>query len=205
MRGISASSPFRPGSEVIAPSIHPIHPPAVRRRSVCAIGAPRVIFSRTVPNLDTQSRDPHTKWPGTHNGLGGGRPKGSIIMRPRTAHRRIRSAALFTTAMLVASSPLRAQNVKVNIPGAAFNSVGGRVAVDDVGGGRRFRGEAFALVTLQAKLQMPSTSVAEPRLQRLVIRFRTSASGPSLRAVELRNGSNNDPLRDQHRRRFRDA
>ncbi len=91
-------------------------------------------------------------------------------------------------ALLVASAPLRAQNVKVNIPGGAFNSRGGRVAVDDAAGGRRFRGEAFALVTLQAKLQIPSASLAEPRLQRLVIRFRTSASGPSLRAVELWNG-----------------
>ena len=94
--------------------------------------------------------------------------------------------------MLAASSPLRAQNVKVNIPGGAFNSRGGRVAVDDAGGGRRFRGEAFALVTLQAKLQIPSASLAEPRLQRLVIRFRTSASGPSLRAVELWNGSHRE-------------
>jgi hypothetical protein len=92
--------------------------------------------------------------------------------------------------MLVASSPVWAQNVKVNIPGGAFSARGTRVAVEDVGGGRRFRGEAFALVTLQAKLQIPSASVAEPRLQRLVIRFRTSASGPSLRAVELWNGSN---------------
>jgi hypothetical protein len=111
-------------------------------------------------------------------------------MRPRAADRRIRLAALFTLAILTASSSLRAQNVTVNIPGAAFTSVGSRVAVEDVGGGRRFRGEAFALVTLQAKLQMPSTSVAEQRLQRLVIRFRTSVSGPSLRAVELRSGSN---------------
>ena len=108
-------------------------------------------------------------------------------------------------AMLVVSSPVRAQNVKVSIPGGAFNAVGARVTVEDVGGGRRFRGEAFALVTLQARLQIPSASVAEPRLQRLVIRFRTSASGPSLRLVELRTGSHPDPPRDQHRRRLRDA
>lgn len=138
--------------------------------------------------LDLQSRDPHTKWPGTQ-GLGGGWSEGSVTMRPCAVHRSFRPA-LFSVVMLLAGSPLLAQNVKVNIPGGAFNAVGGRAAVDDAGGGRRFRGEAFALVTLQARLQIPSASVAEPRLQRLVIRFRTSASGPSLRAVELRNGSN---------------
>src|SRR3954469_14388398 len=106
-------------------------------------------------------------------------------MTLRPADRRIRFGMLFTAATLVASSSVSAQNVKVNIPGGAFNAVGAGVAVDDVSGGRRFRGEARALVTLQATLQMP-TSVAEPRLQRLVIRFRTSTSGPSLRAVELR-------------------
>jgi tachylectin len=99
-------------------------------------------------------------------------------------------------ATLLASSSVRAQNVKVNIPGGAFTPRGAGVAVDDAGGGRRFRGAAFALVTLQAKLQIPSASLAEPRLQRLVIRFRTSAAGPSLRAVELWNGSHQEFRRE---------
>jgi hypothetical protein len=106
-------------------------------------------------------------------------------------------------AMLGANAPLGAQNVKVNIPGGAFTPVGRGVTVEDVGGGRRVRGEAFALVTLQAKIQLPSASLAEPRLQRLVIRFRTSASGPSLRAVSCAADRSGVPPRNQRRRRPR--
>src|SRR5687768_11601167 len=97
----------------------------------------------------------------------------------------IATAAYFVAA-LSSITPLVAQPVRVKIPGTAFNVVGGQADVQDVAGGRRFRGEAFSLVTLTAAIRMPASSAADPKMQRLVIHFRTSASGVSLRAVELR-------------------
>ena len=89
------------------------------------------------------------------------------------------------------ATPLLAQTVRVNIPGAAFAPEGrAKAAIDRVSGGLRVRGQAFALVTLRATLRMPSPAAADPKLRRLVIHFRTSPNGPSLRSVELRNGSN---------------
>lgn len=84
--------------------------------------------------------------------------------------------------------------VRVTIPGTSFSAEGaaGEVAVDNVAGGRRFRGKAFAKVLVRATLQMPPASSAEFKMQRLVIHFRTSQSGPSLRSVELRNGANSE-------------
>jgi hypothetical protein len=106
-----------------------------------------------------------------------------------SAHHHI-AAAVFVLAVLSGGTPALAQTVRVNIPGTAFTPEGSRVAVDDVPGGRRFRGQSFAKVTLRAVLQMPAPSAGDPKLKRLVIHFRTSPSGPSLRSVELRNGSN---------------
>ncbi|MHA4809030.1 hypothetical protein ACX0G9_13030 [Flavitalea flava] len=39
---------------------------------------------------------------------------------------------------------------------------------------------------------MPPPNAADFKMQRLVIHFRTSAQGPSMRSVELRNGSNTE-------------
>jgi tachylectin len=110
-------------------------------------------------------------------------------MKHRTRRPYLATAAFFLTA-LSSSTPLLAQTVRVNMPGTAFTAEGREVATDDVAGGRRFRGKAFATVVLRGVVQMPSSSAADPRMQRLVIHFRTSPSGPSLRSVELRNGSN---------------
>jgi hypothetical protein len=92
---------------------------------------------------------------------------------------------VFNTLLLFAQSPY-----KVQIPGTAFSasSAGKKVTIEDFAGGRRFRGQAFAKVILSARLQMPPSSAADTRMQRLVIRFSTSASGPSLRTVELAGG-----------------
>jgi hypothetical protein len=108
-----------------------------------------------------------------------------------------------TTAMAVAvvvlslSSPIFAQRpiqdavptVRTTISGRAFLPEGpaGHVSVDDVAGGRRFRGEAHKLVVLRGPIQIPTW--AEPRLLKLIIRFRSS-QGPRLFSVELRSGSN---------------
>jgi hypothetical protein len=100
------------------------------------------------------------------------------------------ATAAFCLGALFSGRPLLAQAVRVAIPGTAFTPEGRHTAVDDVAGGRRFRGVAFAKVILRAVIQLPPASTAEPKIQRLVVRFRTSRSGPSLRSVELRNGSN---------------
>lgn len=81
-------------------------------------------------------------------------------------------------------------SVRVKTPGAAFTPEGRGVTVDDVPGGRRFRGKPGARVTIRGLLAIPAPKSGEPRMQGLVVHFRTSPSGPRLRAVEMRNGSN---------------
>jgi hypothetical protein len=103
--------------------------------------------------------------------------------------------ACFVCPPLLARAPFR-----VTIPGTAF-TVEGRgadVTVDDVGGGRRFRGKGFAKVIVRGTLQIPPSNVADPRMQRLVVHFRTSPQGPSLRSVEMRNGANTEFHLDTH-------
>ena len=82
--------------------------------------------------------------------------------------------------------------VRIIIPGTSFTAEGRDVAVDDVPGGRRLRGKGFAKVMVRGNIQLPAASAADPKMQRLAVHFRTSPSGPSLRAVELRNGANTD-------------
>jgi len=112
-------------------------------------------------------------------------------MKHRTVHSPIATAALVVTALVI-STPLLAQlPVRVNLPGTAFSPEGrgDKVVVEDVAGGRRFRGQAFSELTLRGVLRLPPASSAAPKVQRLVLHFRTSPSGPSLRSVELLNGS----------------
>ena len=61
--------------------------------------------------------------------------------------------------------------------------------MQDVAGGRKFRGASFKLVTLRGTIQFPSTALAEPKLQKLVVHFR-SGDGPRLSSVEVRPTSN---------------
>jgi hypothetical protein len=113
-------------------------------------------------------------------------------MTLQTARSHIATAALLL-AVLSVGSPLFAQGtVRTNTPGSAFSPAGpaGQVAVEDIAGGRRFRGGAFKLVILRGPIQIPPATSAEPKLQKLVIHFRTSEGGPRLRSVELRSGSN---------------
>lgn len=99
------------------------------------------------------------------------------------------AAGVCLVAAFSVSTSVIAQPVRVTIPGTAFTVVSGQAAVQDVAGGRSIRGKAFSLVTLAANIRMPASSAAAPKMQRLVLHFRTSPSGPSLRAVALRNGS----------------
>ena len=103
------------------------------------------------------------------------------------------STTVLVLAMLSIGPSLFAQpTVRVDTPGVAFirDNGSGRAAIEDVAGGRRFRGEAGAKLILRAVLHMPPSNSADPKIQRLVIHFRTSPSGPSLRSVKLSNGSN---------------
>lgn len=111
-------------------------------------------------------------------------------MTLQTARSHIATAAL-VVAVLSVGSPLFAQGVRTNTPGSAFSPEGpaGQVAVEDIAGGRRFRGQAYKLVFLRGSIQIPAATSAEPKLQKLVVHFRTS-QGPRLFSVEVRNGSN---------------
>ncbi len=99
--------------------------------------------------------------------------------------------ALFLLALSVVPNVQAQLPVRVDTPGRAFvpEGVVAPGMVEDVPGGRRFRAKPGALLRLRATLNVPPARSAEPKMRRLVIRFRTSNAGPSLRAVELRNGS----------------
>ena len=98
-----------------------------------------------------------------------------------------------TTVILIAFSiglPLIAQlHFRVVTPGTTFNTERAVApgVVQDVPGGRRFRGTAGSLLKLRAVMRIPAGSEAE--MQRLVVHFRTSPDGPHLRKVEVLNGS----------------
>jgi hypothetical protein len=52
-----------------------------------------------------------------------------------------------------------------------------------------FRGEAGELLSVRASIAPPNPSVARPDLSRLILHFRTSRNGPSIRSVELLAGT----------------
>ena len=107
-------------------------------------------------------------------------------------HPKLRLAAVLALSLLAISS-LSAQNlVRISTPGQRFNAPPNHGHPQDVPGGRQFRGGAFETLTLTANLAMPSQRPAIYKLHRLVIHFSTSPQGPSLRAVEIRNGGNTD-------------
>src|ERR1043166_3789320 len=99
--------------------------------------------------------------------------------------KRVRISALGALIALVIGTPLRAQEVWVNTPGNAFTVERGHATLDDVAGGRRVRGKALETVILRGVLRIPAPTAGEPKVQRLVVRFRGSEDGPSLRSVEL--------------------
>jgi hypothetical protein len=110
-------------------------------------------------------------------------------MKYPTARGFLATAAL-ALATLSTGAPLRAE-IRMSTPGTAFSPEGrpGKFAVEDVsGGGRRFRGPAFSELILRGSLRLPAANAATPRLERLVLHFRTGSSGPALQWVELLNG-----------------
>ena len=111
-------------------------------------------------------------------------------MTLQTARSQISTAAL-VVAVLSTAPPLFAQGIRTITPANAFTPEGlaGQVSVQDVAGGRKFRGASFKLVTLRGTLQFPSTALAEPKLLKLVVHFR-SGDGPRLSSVEVRPTSN---------------
>jgi hypothetical protein len=91
---------------------------------------------------------------------------------------------------LAGSLPVRAQAPFRTITrGTEFTleRLGGKA--EDVPGGRRFRGQAGATITLRGPLHLSPSSAADKKLDRLIIRFRTGKAGGSLTGVELLAGS----------------
>lgn len=107
----------------------------------------------------------------------------------RSARCHIAAAAVVVVS---AGSPLFAQGIfRTTTPGNAFSPEGppGRVRMENAaGGGRSFRAGDRQPVILRGAIQIPPATSAESKLQKLVVRFRTT-DGPRLLSVELRNGS----------------
>jgi hypothetical protein len=113
------------------------------------------------------------------------------------------AVAIVAVAAAPAGGPALGQivqvtTVSVNTPGSAFTVEGlggGAVTIDDVpGGGRRFRGPGFSKIKLRALLRLAPARSASFKVERLAVHFRTSpsATGPTLRRVELWNGASAD-------------
>jgi hypothetical protein len=92
--------------------------------------------------------------------------------------------AAFTGTTLLAQATIKTITV-----GGEFKPEGTKGQGDQVSGGRRFRAGAFEEVIVRAAIHMPAATAGDPKLQRLIVRFRTSDRGPRLIAAEVRNGS----------------
>lgn len=91
---------------------------------------------------------------------------------------------------LASSSPILAQApFRTITKGTEFklDRLGGKQ--EDVPGARGFRGEAGATITMRGPLHLPPSSAADKKLNRLIVRFRTSKAGGGLIGVELLAGS----------------
>jgi hypothetical protein len=114
-------------------------------------------------------------------------------MKRRTSRQSISISAAAVVFLFCVGLPALAQvppsaSVQVTTPFSAFTADGSEVTIDDVAGGRRFRGRPGASVIVYGRLRLPAPSVGEPKMQGLYVHFYTSESGPSLRGVELRDG-----------------
>ena len=98
------------------------------------------------------------------------------------------NGALLGSAIFV-SCPIFAQMpVRVTTPGTAFSlEPGGRARIENVGDARRFLGEGGAQVKLVGLLRVPPSGSGT--IRKIIVHFRTSKDGPTLRAVKLFNGS----------------
>ena len=111
-------------------------------------------------------------------------------MKCRTTCSQIATAALVVAALSCAS-PMSAQGIfRTTTPGSAFSPKPGEVAVENVAGGaRKFRGKDTQTVILTGTVRIPPATSAEPRLQKLVVRFHTS-NRPAPAFGQLDNGTN---------------
>ena len=113
----------------------------------------------------------------------------------RTARCYVWSAVLFVAVVTIAPTAFAQAPVKVSIPGTAFTgtasdlSRSGSITSLDIPEGRRFSLEAGMLLKLTGALKMPPPGSSDQKLVRLVVHFHTSQGGPSLRSVELNNGT----------------
>jgi hypothetical protein len=105
-------------------------------------------------------------------------------------------AALLLSILFLAPSVRADTPVRITVPGTAFSADRfQKVTVKDVGSARRFQGTTgFAQVILRAKIPMPPAGSSKPALERMIIRFRTSPQGPSVRAIEVKGVSNQFPF-----------
>ncbi|MEN3333528.1 MAG: hypothetical protein V7641_2893 [Blastocatellia bacterium] len=118
-------------------------------------------------------------------------------MNSQRARNYIVSTALVVAVLFFHSSLFAQLLVTVKTPGTNFSVVGTKGTAENVAGGRRFRAPAFADLKIRGALRVPQSAsgVSKTQLmQQLAIHFRTSPSGPSLRSVELLNGSHREFL-----------
>lgn len=107
------------------------------------------------------------------------------------------SAALVVAFLFFHSALFAQLGITVKTPGTNFSVVGTKGTADNVAGGRRFRAPGFEALKIRGVLHVPPSASGVSKthlLQQLAIHFRTSPSGPSLRSVELLNGSQREFL-----------
>ncbi|MGA7237261.1 MAG: tachylectin-related carbohydrate-binding protein [Bryobacteraceae bacterium] len=98
----------------------------------------------------------------------------------------------FWAGFLICGSPMMAQaTFRTTTKGTEFTLERLGSKAEDVPGGRRFRGQAGATITFRGPLHLPASSAADLKLNRLIIRFRTSRAGGSLTGVELLSSLSN--------------
>ncbi|MCU1320464.1 MAG: Tachylectin [Acidobacteriaceae bacterium] len=74
-------------------------------------------------------------------------------------------------------------------PGSAFRA-GPKGRATDAADGRHFRADGFVSLNVDGLFRLPPDAGTKvTRITRLVIHFRTSKNGPSLRSIEIRNGA----------------
>jgi len=111
--------------------------------------------------------------------------------------RYIVSAALVVAFLFFHSALFAQLGITVKKPGTNFSVVGTKGTADNVAGGRRFRAPGFEDLKIRGLLRVPPSASGASKtqlLQQLAIHFRTSPSDPSLRSIELLNGSNREFL-----------
>ena len=110
-------------------------------------------------------------------------------MNSPSARHRIAMMASLIVALFATSTSVFAQLLnKVKTPGTAFTVARGEGTADDVAGGRRFRGKAFATLKIRGLLRMPSATGKTEKMQRLAIHFRGTDRSPRLLSVSVCNG-----------------